>query len=741
MLESLFTLEALGGAAKSLITSILSGKLKAKLSSLSQTTLDALFEKAANQCSIELKPEKREALRQAFRQSKVNDQVLAFQESRILIKDAFFVELFEPIVGKQHAEQLASDLFTQLRKLIAKEQPLQNEISSLYSEIILDLLQKQMAVLQQTGEDVASIKATVGRLEALLEKRSDIAGSIGSTEIAPLPIDFVRPETTLAQVKQSNKRVVLLYGPPGAGKSVSVATLARAAQEQKQLVFWYRFRPLLDDHNSVQKKLTAFLQAELHSDETSLSLLLQQSRALLVFDDLHYVADEKLQQLLKTIAAIVAESANCRLLLTSRGQSGFLPANLKALNIAGLSETETEQLLCQTWKMDLTPKQLANAKTLFKGNPQFLIYFHEWQQGKEADAAQLDAYFKKAFDTDETLHHYLMQELYEALGGADSDLNKLLKAVAFYRVPQSKAFIEQLHGNLGGQNFTDTFYDLHNRRRLLSRLPDSDLYDLHDLLRQFYYDCTEKRIAVHKFTAELYHTQSQQSREIVDFIESGHHFAKANMFEAAAKQMQPVTHYCMVRGLYWQILADVLAKLKMPEIADSDLRAEALYDRGNLKRGMGKWQDALMDLNACLDAKPEHHGALNSIGLVYQDKGEWDKALEYYHKSLSGQEQVGDVHGMAQTYGNMSLLAFERKESEEAIRIHLAILLLFTKLGAAPPVAQARSVLGSFHQKMDAAEFERISQVVLEEMFTEGVKWGRHQVVTPAEAQAMLQQD
>ena len=234
MLEALFTLEVLGGAAKSLLTGILSTKLRAKLSDLSQKKLDELFEKAAKKCTIDLKPGKRKALREAFRQSKVGDKVLALQEYRVLIPDAFFVEIFAPIVGQQHAKDLANDLFTQLRKLIAKEPALQNEISALHSEIIIDLLQKQMGKLQQQGENVESIKATVERLAALLEKRADVATSIGSTEIAPLPDDYVSPATTLKRVKSAGKNVILLYGPPGAGKSVTVATCARAAQEQNQ---------------------------------------------------------------------------------------------------------------------------------------------------------------------------------------------------------------------------------------------------------------------------------------------------------------------------------------------------------------------------------------------------------------------------------------------------------------------------------------------------------------------------
>ena len=51
----------------------------------------------------------------------------------------------------------------------------------------------------------------------------------------------------------------------------------------------------------------------------------------------------------------------------------------------------------------------------------------------------------------------------------------------------------------------------------------------------------------------------------------------------------------------------------------------------------------------------------NNLGLAYQSKGEWDKAIGYYEQSLQTMEQVGDVHGMALTYGNLGYFYQARK--------------------------------------------------------------------------------
>ena len=44
---------------------------------------------------------------------------------------------------------------------------------------------------------------------------------------------------------------------------------------------------------------------------------------------------------------------------------------------------------------------------------------------------------------------------------------------------------------------------------------------------------------------------------------------------------------------------------------------------------------------------------LNNLGMVYADKGEWDRAIELYEQALEIYEQVVDIHGIAQTTNNL----------------------------------------------------------------------------------------
>ncbi|MEW5718250.1 MAG: tetratricopeptide repeat protein [Chloroflexota bacterium] len=80
------------------------------------------------------------------------------------------------------------------------------------------------------------------------------------------------------------------------------------------------------------------------------------------------------------------------------------------------------------------------------------------------------------------------------------------------------------------------------------------------------------------------------------------------------------------------------------------------------------------------DARSE--GAITSnLGLVYADKGEWDKAIEFYQKSLATMEHVGDVHGMAQTWGNLGTAYAKKGEWDKAIEFYQKSLATKEQVG------------------------------------------------------------
>jgi tetratricopeptide (TPR) repeat protein len=59
--------------------------------------------------------------------------------------------------------------------------------------------------------------------------------------------------------------------------------------------------------------------------------------------------------------------------------------------------------------------------------------------------------------------------------------------------------------------------------------------------------------------------------------------------------------------------------------------------------------------------------ALNNMALIFYDKGELDKALEYYKESL---RLKTDEKGKATTYNNIALIYEDKRDYEKAIEYY-----------------------------------------------------------------------
>ena len=82
---------------------------------------------------------------------------------------------------------------------------------------------------------------------------------------------------------------------------------------------------------------------------------------------------------------------------------------------------------------------------------------------------------------------------------------------------------------------------------------------------------------------------------------------------------------------------------------------------------------------------------LNNMALVYQEQGEYEKALEYFGKALDVRERVlGSGHpDTAATYNNMAGVYKEQGDYEKALKLYeKAFTVFMTKLGVNHPYTQ-----------------------------------------------------
>jgi tetratricopeptide (TPR) repeat protein len=72
--------------------------------------------------------------------------------------------------------------------------------------------------------------------------------------------------------------------------------------------------------------------------------------------------------------------------------------------------------------------------------------------------------------------------------------------------------------------------------------------------------------------------------------------------------------------------------------------------------------------------------AINNIGYIYQQKGNYDLALEYYNKNLKIQEETNDKKGMALTLNNIGYIYSARGNIKDALDFFNKSLVLQTEL-------------------------------------------------------------
>ncbi len=113
----------------------------------------------------------------------------------------------------------------------------------------------------------------------------------------------------------------------------------------------------------------------------------------------------------------------------------------------------------------------------------------------------------------------------------------------------------------------------------------------------------------------------------------------------------------------------------------------------------GEWERAIEFYQKSLETKErvgDIHGmaqTYNNLGNIYRRKGEWERAIEFYQNALETMERVGDIHGMAQTFGNLGLLYLQTDQTEEARPLLARAYLIFAKIGSPHAETAARALV------------------------------------------------
>lgn len=127
------------------------------------------------------------------------------------------------------------------------------------------------------------------------------------------------------------------------------------------------------------------------------------------------------------------------------------------------------------------------------------------------------------------------------------------------------------------------------------------------------------------------------------------------------------------------------------------------YNRlGNVYSNMGDLANAELYDNRSLQSlramgdKGREAAALNNLALIYDDKGDPDKALEYYQMSLALQDKEGEK---ATTYNNMALIYLNQGDSTKAIETFQKAMDISRRAGNYQQLAQWQLNLGGAYRQ------------------------------------------
>ena len=95
------------------------------------------------------------------------------------------------------------------------------------------------------------------------------------------------------------------------------------------------------------------------------------------------------------------------------------------------------------------------------------------------------------------------------------------------------------------------------------------------------------------------------------------------------------------------------------------------------------------------------------MGIVYQNKGDYERALEFYQKALEIAKKVGDIMGVAATVGMIGKVLHMKKNYRDAFIDYLISLDIFERIGS-PNLNIINELISELTKEMGEEDFNRL---------------------------------
>ncbi len=564
--------------------------------------------------------------------------------------------------------------------------------------------------VEQFVNDYAALLTLLGVLLALFfffysqhNEKEKISREILETKIntvlSPIAGLCLGREKELLDLEEdsSHKNVLLIKGIAGIGKTTVGLKFRDRLEKGGKNTFWYQcdsesyegFLLKFSEYLRVRGSPSAsYLKDQWIRPEERLKIAVRELcnyPTVLFLDDFQKLRDDSDFGIFKD------HLGDSRLVIMSRMQPSFLPGDYKSLQ--SLDKDPSVNFL-RTLDVNEPPEVLEKIYEKTQGHPWSLVHFA--QLSRVLPARNL---LEDIPDFSEEQQAYVSEQCWKYLSNGEKDF--LVRASVFTK-PLSFDALEVCSRKEGLSNvlisLVEKFYITKK----------GEIYYIHDIIRDFALLTLKKNPELHveaqRAAADYYKRSSSAENLLLMY----HHLKEAEDYrEAINVIMRNIQHF--LREGFWLDVREVLRE-SLNFFRNEEIIAEICFNLGTIVHKLGEYEKAIEYYEKSLEISEKlgnvHAIALtyNNLGSVYDDKGDYEKAIEYYGRNLK-LEKLGDVRLMAQTYGNLGLEYYRTGAYEKAIEYYERDLEISKELGDVQGMSQTYNNLGLIYA--DKGEYKK----------------------------------
>jgi tetratricopeptide (TPR) repeat protein len=521
--------------------------------------------------------------------------------------------------------------------------------------------------------------------------------------------------------RSDNKRLAMICGFGGIGKSVLATTIAKRMENHFQLIKAIKCTPnttaegILGEINSVLMlagihDFNQFLNQP-YPIQTKTDILLQimtQIKLLLILDNCESILNDKRKIADGELAAMINQLLNglatkSKVIITTRWEfdplEGRLQEGVIKIHLPEFNFFTARQLMNRYERLADFPveKKLEVFKKI-GGHPYTYEIFD-----KHIEHGDIDSLLEDLAPVSQELKSFtLLEKTYQRL--PDSAQILLQKLSVF-----EESFPIKAIGWMAEETNVHDEMEAIIGWGLMARemTEEGDRYSLYAMVREYCGELLDKNPDLDRKqltiqAGEYYEDLVNTSKSLWDHLLARDYFFRAKEFERAADIVEASTKYL----IQWGHLALLMKLLQeSAETTEGQTSAIALgnlatiyFSMGDYKAAKEKYEKVIKVLHDIGDKK-NIAAVLHQLGNVHYQQGDYPAAVEKYQQSLEMKQELGNKAGIATTLHQLGMVHHDQGDYPAAVEKYQQSLEIKRELGDKAGIASTLHQLGIVHQQ------------------------------------------